>query len=269
VLSIVHLPSSAAEAADLLRDGGWVVGGGTVVMPRVNTTAVPVDQLVCLRRAGLSGIDVDGRSVSVGATTTLAALGADSRLPFLGPVVRSIASPPVRNLATVGGNLLVDQPHGDLAVALLALDARVDVVHAGGTRAVGIDELRAGPAEIVSTVHFGQPAMGTWFYRKAMRRRFNSAAIVTVAAVIAVEDGLVRHARIALGGVAARPLRARAAEATLLGAPFDRPTVEAAADAAREGIEPIEDAHASAWYRRRVLPVHVRRTLLGEDQGGV
>jgi len=265
VLSRVHLPSSAAEAAELLRDGGWVVGGGTVVMPRVNTGAVPVDQLVCLRRAGLAGIHVDGRAVSVGAATTLAALGADSRLGFLRPVVRSIAAPPVRNLATVGGNLLVAQPHGDLAVALLALDAHVDIVGADGTRHTPVGELRVGPAEIVTTVHFGLPAAGTWYYRKAMRRRVNSASIVTVAAVVEVEDGVVRHARIALGGVAPRPLRARAAEATLLGAPFDRATVEAAAENAREGIEPVDDAYASAWYRHRVLPVHVRRALLGES----
>lgn len=264
MLSIVHLPSSAAEAAELLRAGGWVVGGGTVVMPRVNTGAVPVEALVCLHRAGLSGIHVDGRSASVGAVTTLAALGADSRLGFLRPVVRSIAAPPVRNLATVGGNLLVAQPYGDLAVALLALDARVDVVSAGGTREVAVGELRVGPTEVVSAVHFGLPPAGTWFYRKAMRRRVNSASIVTVAAVVAVEGGLVRHARIALGGVAPRPVRARAAEATLLGSAFDRSTIEAAAEHAREGIEPVDDAYASAWYRHRVLPVHVRRALLGE-----
>jgi CO/xanthine dehydrogenase FAD-binding subunit len=82
--------------------------------------------------------------------------------------------------------------------------------------------------------------------------------------VVAVEDGVVRHARIALGGVAPRPMRASAAEATLLGSPLDKSTVEASAEAAREGIEPFDDAYASAWYRNRVLPVHVRRALLGE-----
>ncbi|MPZ80373.1 MAG: xanthine dehydrogenase family protein subunit M [Actinophytocola sp.] len=269
MLSNVHLPSSAAEAVDLLRDGGWVVGGGTVVMPRVNTGAVPVGQLISLRRAGLSDIRVDGvdtgGTVSVGVATTLGALGADGRLAFLHPVVRSIASPPVRNLATVGGNLLVAQPYGDLAVALLALDARVDVVSGDGVREVPVGELAAGPAEVVSAVHFALPRAGTWFYRKAMRRRHNSASIVTVAAVVAVEDGVVRHARIALGGVGPRPMRALAAERALLGAPFGRSTVEAAAEDAREGIEPFDDAYASAWYRTRVLPVHVRRALLGEE----
>lgn len=265
MLSHVHLPGSAAEAAELLRDGGWLVGGGTVVMPRVNTGAVPVDALVSLRRAGLDGIGVDGRRVSIGAAATLADVGEHAGLAFLRPVIRSIASPPVRNLATVGGNLVVDQPYGDLAVALLALDARVEVLGADGAREVRVDELAVGGAEVVTAVHFDYPHSATWCYRKAMRRRHNSAAIVTVSAVVAVEDGVVRSARIALGGVAPKPVRAPAAERVLLGRPFDRPTVEAAASAAREGVEPLDDAYASAWYRDRVLPVHVRRALLGQD----
>jgi carbon-monoxide dehydrogenase medium subunit len=254
VLSKVHLPSSAAEAAGLLRGGGWLVGGGTVVMPKVNTGAVPVEHLISLRHAGLAGIRVNANTVTIGAATTLAAVGADDRLGFLRPVIRSIASPPVRNLATVGGNLLVPQPHGDLAVALLALDARVDVVSVNGTRTGTVGEPVAAD-EIVTEVHFDLPA--AWRYRKAMRRKHNSAAIVTVAAVL---DG--ERTRIALGGVAPRPVRAHAAERILR---EDPEAVAEAAEAAREGIEPFDDAYASAWYRARVLPVHVRRALLGED----
>jgi CO/xanthine dehydrogenase FAD-binding subunit len=83
-----------------------------------------------------------------------------------------------------------------------------------------------------------------------MRRRQNSASIVTVAS-----DGT----RIALGGVAPRPVRALAAEQALAGG-----DVEAAAALSVEAADPFDDAFASAWYRRRVLPVHVRRALQGE-----
>ena len=254
MLTKVHLPSSAAEAADLLRSGGWLVGGGTVVMPRVNTGAVPVSDLISLRHAGLGGIRIKQDMVCVGAATTLAEIGAHDGLGFLHPVIRSIASPPVRNLATVGGNLLVPQPHGDLAVALLALDARVDVVSADGGRTVSVrDPIRVD--EVVTEVHFGLPK-GPWRYRKAMRRKHNSGSIVTVAAVLGDD------VRIALGGVAQRPVRAHAAEQVLMTTPD---AVIEAAEAAREGIEPFDDAYASAWYRARVLPVHVRRALLGDD----
>ena len=255
MLSKLHLPSSAAEAADLLRDGGWLIGGGTVVMPKVNTGVVPVDHLISLRHAGLAGIRVDQDDVRVGAATTLAEIGAHARLGFLHPVIRSIASPPVRNLATVGGNLLAPQPHGDLAVALLALDARVEVVSADGTRTISVGE-PVRQQEIITEVHFRLPTGSTWRYRKAMRRRHNSASIVTIAAVL---DG--ECTRIALGGVASRPIRAYEAERILKASPD---AVAEAAEAAREGIEPFDDAYASAWYRRRVLPVHVRRALLGE-----
>ncbi|MFL6123484.1 FAD binding domain-containing protein [Actinophytocola sp.] len=254
MLSKVHLPSSAAEAAGLLREGGWLIGGGTVVMPKVNTGAVPVDHLISLRNAGLAGIEVNANTVTIGAATTLAEVGADDRLGFLDPVIRSIASPPVRNLATVGGNLLVPQPHGDLAVALLALDATVHVESVNGRRAISVGEAVA-EHEVVTEVHFELPT--AWRYRKAMRRRHNSAAIVIVAAVL---DG--ERTRIALGGVAPRPIRAHAAEQVLR---RDPDAVVEAAEAARAGIEPFDDAYASAWYRARVLPVHVRRALLGED----
>lgn len=255
MLSKIHLPSSVAEAADLLRSGGWLVGGGTVVMPRVNTGPVPVDHLISLRNAGLTGIRVSDNTVSIGAATTLAAVGADDRFAFLRPVIRSIASPPVRNLATVGGNLRVPQPHGDLAVALLALDARVDVVSAYNARTIAVGEPVADD-ELVTEVHFGLPG-GVWRYRKAMRRKHNSASIGTVAAVL---DG--PRTRIALGGVAPRVIRARHAEDVLRQNPD---AVAEAAEASREGIEPFDDAYASAWYRARVLPVHVRRALLGEE----
>ena len=262
MLTKVHLPTSSAEAAGLLDDGGWVLGGGTLVMPRVNTGAVPVDALICLRHTGLDGIRVADGVAEVGAAVTLARLGAHDELGFLVPVVRSIASPPVRNLATVGGNLFAAQPHGDLAVALLALGARVDVLSVDGSRTVGVGAPIA-ENELVTAVHFSSPKV--WRYRKAMRRRHNSAAIVTVAAALDLDDGVVTSARIALGGVAPRPVRANAAERALLGRPLDGPSAQAAAEAAHEGTEPFDDAYASAWYRARVLPVHVRRALSGED----
>ncbi len=217
----VHLPSSAEEAVGLLGQG-VVMAGGTHVMPRLG----PTDSIISLRHAGLSGIEEGDDSVWVGATTTLAEIGR--RISFLRSAIESIASPSIRNLATVGGNLFVPQPHGDLAVCLLALDATVE--HEG---------------DLLTGVTFKTPER--WFYTKAMRRKQNSASIVTVAS-----DGV----RIALGGVAPEPVRAHAAEEALASGDLD-----AAAQLAVEAADPFDDAFASAWYRRRVLPVHVRRAL--------
>lgn len=252
----VHVPDSVPAVLEALDGGGVLLAGGTAVMPVLNTTAHDVEALVSLRRAGLAGIEVEGTRAIVGAATTLAALGRDERLAVLRPVVESIASPSIRNLATVGGNLFVRQPYGDLAVALLALGAEVDLA-GGGTRGVGQE---GTPGELVTAVAFDVPER--LFYTKAMRRRQNSASIVTVAAVVTLADGVVTHARIALGGAGPRPVLADSVAAALEGKPLDRPSVEAAAAAA--DAECFDDAYASAWYRRRVLPVHIRRALLGE-----
>jgi CO/xanthine dehydrogenase FAD-binding subunit len=257
----VETPESVADVIGALGDGAIVLAGGTHVMPRINTEAHDTATLVSLRRAGLAGIEVDDGRATIGAATTLSRVGADERLAFLRPVVESIASPTIRNLATVGGNLFVEQPYGDLAVALLALDAEVEVAASGGTAIRPVaDVLERGlaPGEIVTAVRFALPGDGDWRYTKAMRRRLNSASIVTVAAVLSAP-------RVALGGAGRRPVRAPSAEAVLAGGPLDRERAAAAGAAALDDAEPFTDAYASAWYRARVLPVHVRRALIGES----
>src|SRR4051794_18240177 len=196
----VHLPESAAEAVSLLGQG-VVIAGGTHAFPRLS----PTDSIISLRRAGLSGVEQTGDTVRVGATTTLTELARE--VEFLREAVNSIASPSIRNMGTVGGNLFVPQPHGDLAVCLLALDAEIE---------------REG--ELVTGVSFKVPER--WFYRKAMRRKQNSASIVTVAS-----DG----ARIALGGGAREPVRATKAEEALAAGDID-----AAAELCLEAARPFD-----------------------------
>jgi CO/xanthine dehydrogenase FAD-binding subunit len=261
----LELPTSADAAVGLLADGGLVIAGGTVVMPLLNTRAHEVATLVSLRGAGLAGIEVIGGVAELGAATTLAQVGRDERVAMLRAVIESIASPPLRNLATVAGNLFV--PSGDLAVALLALDAEGEVAGPSGREWLPVSALLddgLAPGCVVTRVRFALPAAGEFFYTKAMRRRLNSGSIVTVAAVLSRSDGVVTSARVALGGAGPRPLRSAAAEAALIGAPLSRERAEEAGVAAASAADPPTDAFASAWYRRRVLPVHLRRALLGD-----
>lgn len=266
MITALRIPESIASAASRAAAGGWVMAGGTVVMAQVNNGSVDASELVSLRGAGLSGIRVDGHEARIGATTTFREVAAAPELAFLAGAVRTIASPTIRNLATVGGNLFVPQPYGDFAVCLLALDATVHVAGPHGVRQTPVgDVLDDGVArgELVTEVSFTVPPAGTWHYHKAMRRKLNSAAIVAVAAVVHTSGGIVTSARIALGGVAPRPVRARSAESALLGQPLDAATLDEAGAAARADIAPFDDAYASAWYRTRVLPVHLRRAILG------
>jgi CO/xanthine dehydrogenase FAD-binding subunit len=269
MLQNVFVPTDMSDALTTIAGnaGTALLAGGTLVMPVVNNDVSPIRNLLSLKRLQLSGIEVDGVRARIGSATPLADIGRDARLYFLSPVIESIASPPIRNLATAGGNLFAPQPYGDFAVALLALDAHVDIAAIDGQRTISVaDVLKQGvsPGEIVTAIAFEMPASGSWFYRKAMRRRLNSAAIVTVAAVITVDGETVLAARIALGGVGPRPQRALTAEAALLGQRLDEASVSAAATRILEDAEPFSDAYASAWYRTRVLPVHFRRAILGD-----
>jgi CO/xanthine dehydrogenase FAD-binding subunit len=266
MLQRVHVPTDVGDAVALLHPEAAFLAGGTLLMPVVNTEVSPWETLVCARRLGLDEIDVAQGTAHIGATTTLTALGRDERLTVLRPVVESMASPLIRNLATVGGNLFARQPYGDLAVALLALDAEVAIAGPDGERRAAVGQVLAGgvgPGEIATQVSFAIPDVGSFFYTKAMRRKLNSASIVTVAAVIEQAAGTVTSARVALGGAGPRPIRALHVEEALVGRPLTIESVSAASDLALMDAAPFTDAYASAWYRARVLPVHIRRALLG------
>jgi CO/xanthine dehydrogenase FAD-binding subunit len=269
MLQHVYVPNDLDEAIACLADGPGtaLLAGGTLLMPVVNNEVTELRSLVSTRRLRLDGISIDRSRATIGAATTLADVGRDARLSFLNPVVESIASPPIRNLATVGGNLFAPQPYGDFAVALLALDASVQIAGVDGHRNAAVGEVLrrgVGANEIVTAIEFVIPAEGTWLYTKAMRRKLNSASIVTVAAVIETDENMVTSARVALGGVGPRPLRAVSVEAALIGRPLETDAVTSAAALAVSDVQPFSDAYASAWYRERVLPVHIRRAILGE-----
>jgi CO/xanthine dehydrogenase FAD-binding subunit len=269
MLQAVARPGSLAEAHAVLasRDGAIIIAGGTVVMPILNYGTDQFDTLVSLRGSGLSGIAIDGGRATIGATTTLSELQEKDELGFLCEALDSIASPTLRNMATVGGNLFVKQPYGDLATCLVALGATASISGPTGTRSEPVEKTVAAPlgrGEIVTGISFVLPAPGAFKFRKATRKAFNSAAIVTVAAVVSVSGGKVTECRIALGGVAGSAIRAASVEKALSDKPLDRASVEAAAAEARHDIAPADDAYASAWYRARVTPVHIRRALIGE-----
>jgi CO/xanthine dehydrogenase FAD-binding subunit len=269
MLQSVATPASLREVAAALAEaeGARIIAGGTIVMPEVNYGAHEFTRLVSLRKAELSGISVDGGSATIGAATTLSEVDDAEELAFLRPALDSIASPTIRNMATVGGNLFAPQPYGDFAVCLVALGASATIAGPGGERSASVEELATagiGPDEIVTSVAFPLPKADTFKFRKAGRKALNTGAVVTVAASVIVEGGSILECRIALGGVARHVVRALSVENALRGKQLDRPSVEAAAGEALNDMDPFDDAYASAWYRRRVTPVHIRRALIGE-----
>jgi CO/xanthine dehydrogenase FAD-binding subunit len=269
LLRAIDVPQTTAEALTSLaraRDA-LVIGGGTLVMPKVQAGISGLGALVSLSRLKLDKIAIKGDKVTIGAATTLAAIGEERGLTFLHPAIESVGSPTLRNLATIGGNLFTEQPYGDIAVCLLALDAEATVATKRGAKKLSVAEiLEKGIARdaIVTAISFKRPDKGTWFYRKAMRRAANSASIVTIAALLPMKKGKIAGARIALGACGAKPVLAEKAAAALDGQKLDAGSVAKAGAVLIKDAEPFTDAYASAWYRARVLPVHFRRAILGE-----
>jgi CO/xanthine dehydrogenase FAD-binding subunit len=269
LLRAIDVPQSTAEALISLartRDA-LVIGGGTLVMPKVQAGLSGVGALISLAKLKLDKIAIKGDKVTIGAATTLAAIGEERGLAFLHPAIESVGSPTLRNLATIGGNLFTEQPYGDIAVCLLALDAQATVAAKRDVRKIAVAEILKkgiGREAIVTAISFKKPDKGTWFYRKAMRRAANSASIVTIAAHLPQRKGRVAKARIALGGCGSKPVLAVKAAAALDGQKLDADATAKAGALLIQDAEPFTDAYASAWYRTRVLPVHFRRAILGE-----
>ena len=264
------LPRSLDEALGLLAEHGptlLVMAGGTLAMPLINEGISMPEKVLGLRQAGLNTVKSANGSVTIGATTTLTQMLKLDAIPLLQEAAHHVGAWAIRNLGTVGGNLFAPPPAGDFAVALLALDAKVKLIGATGERTLPLDQFYTGfmttalqPGEIVAEIQVDVP-QGKTAYLKYGRKHANTPAIVTVAAHVTLDGQTVKDARLALNGVGPHPIRARQAEAALIGAKLDEKTIATAAAAAAAESQPFTDPVASEWYRRKMVDVYVRRTL--------
>jgi CO/xanthine dehydrogenase FAD-binding subunit len=264
--------ASSSEAAAALSSDRSVryLGGGTLVMRALNEGDISISTIVRASDPALTRVDATGSRVTIGAGVTFARILAERDLAFLHAPARSIGGPAVRNMGTVGGNLFAPVPYGDFTVALLALDAMVSVQGGLGSRDVPIEEFLQSRERQVGTLVLSiscqKPGSAEAFrYRKIARIKPKGGSVITLAAYLPMSSGRIVGARVALGSMAPMPLRARAAERALEGHSLDTATIDAAATAAVEGTSPGDNALASAWYRREIVGVHLRRLLLGQE----
>lgn len=264
----VETYATATEAARALGAGARYLGGGTLVMRAVNAGDQSFVRVVRATDPALTAVRVSGDAVTLGAGVTIAQVAAHPDLAFLAPVARVVGGPAIRNMGTVGGNLFAPHPYGDLTVALLALGARVALAGQGAPRPLEDflrDRDRAG---LVLAVEAPRPRDPRAFgFVKVSRVRPKGVSVLSVAALLPREGGRVRGARIAYGAMGAAPMRAAAVERVLEGQALDAAVIARAAEVAAEGIEPPTDAIASAWYRRAVVGVHLRRLLERMERG--
>jgi xanthine dehydrogenase small subunit len=206
--------------------------------------------------------------LELGAALTLAELERDlaGSVPLLDAVLPQFASPLIRNAATVGGNLATGSPIGDLAPALLALEATVVLHGPAGERLVPLAEYFTGYREsvrrrdeLIRAVRIPLPLSEVTAFHKVAKRRFDDISSVAVAIALDVRDGVVQRARIGVGGIAATPVRATATESALEGRPWTPQTARSAGEVLRQEGTPIDDHRASAAYRRATLATALLR----------
>ncbi|MDP3415503.1 xanthine dehydrogenase family protein subunit M, partial [Falsiroseomonas sp.] len=177
-----------------------------------------------------------------------------------------VGGPQVRNMATVGGNLFAAHPYGDFTAALLALGARVVAVGQGARPLEDLLRDR-GRAALIASIEVPRPRNPADFaFAKVSRIKPKGVSVLSIAVHLPREGGRIRGARVAFGAMGPTPLRAAAVERVLEGQALDAATIARAAQVASEGLDPPTDAIASAWYRREVAGVHLRRLL--ERMGG-
>jgi CO/xanthine dehydrogenase FAD-binding subunit len=269
-VSVKTVGTLGEAAATVAGDrGARYMAGGTLVMRALNEGDLSLTTVVRTQDASLNQIRVAGRRVTIGAGVTLIQILRERELAFLHGAARTIGGPAIRAMGTLGGNLFAPAPFGDLSVALLALDATV-AIHSGmSAREVGLEEFlnsrdRSGPSSLVVSVSCDRPAQPEAFrFLKVARVKPKGAAVVTIAAHLPNAAGRASNPRIAYGAMGPHAIRAKAAERALEGRMLDEAGVAGAVAAAAEGTAPATDAIASAWYRREVVGVHLRRLLLG------
>jgi CO/xanthine dehydrogenase FAD-binding subunit len=316
-------PAQAVASVTASPAAAYLAGGTTLLDLMLKDGILSLERLVDITRLPLKGITASDTAIRVGATTTMEELAADptltSRLPMVREALLAGASVQLRNMATIGGNLLqrtrcryfrdpsvaacnkrqpgsgcaavtgVARMHAilgasghcialhasDLAVALVTLDTVVHVQGVTGTRSVPLTGFYLEPGEtpdietvlrhgeLITGIEIPLPPEGTRAtYLKVRDRASYEFALTSAAVAVETRDGVIRQARVGLGGVGTVPWRARAAEEVLRGAPASTETFRAAAEAAMRNAFTVPGTGFKVELAKRTL-VRALHTVTG------
>jgi xanthine dehydrogenase small subunit len=259
-------PADLAGVLELLatRPDARLVAGSTDWGVELNIKHARADLTIGIDRIGeLREFSFGPDRIDLGAALSLSEIEARlaGRVPLLDDVFPQFASRLIRNGATLGGNLGTASPIGDTPPALLALDATLVLASAEGEREVLLADYFTGyrqsikrPDELIKTIRIPLPLAPVTAFHKIAKRRFDDISSVAVAYTLKLDEAnRVASIRIGLGGVAATPIRAQAAEEALKGRPWTRETMAAAAEELARAGTPMSDHRASEAYRIAML----------------
>ncbi|MDR1042857.1 MAG: xanthine dehydrogenase family protein subunit M [Clostridiales Family XIII bacterium] len=269
------------EAADFAAKMGgrcMVMAGGTDIIPLLKDRVKLPEYIIDLK--GIPGLkqleySEDG-GLKVGALTTLREIETSalvkSKIPAVAAAAHYVASTQIRGRGTMAGNICNASPSADTASILLAMDATVKTVRAGGEgRVIPIDEFFKGvkkttldEGEIVTEITIPplKAGEGSAYFKYAVRKAMD-LAIIGVAAWVKTDGRKIADCRIAVGGANTTPFRAVAAEKQLIGQEFSEGLLEEVAVTAAGECRAISDVRASAEYRVDMVRVFTKRAVKG------
>ena len=273
-----HAPTSLDQVFDLLDkygDDSRVMAGGTALVIQMKQRLSQPGHVIGMRRVGsLNAIESTPEGLRIGALCTQRQIEnselVGKELPLVADTFRKVATPRIRNMATIGGGLVNGDPNQDPPPSLIALGASAVMTSKSGDRVVLLEEFfidyyetDVQPGEILTSVmvHHAPAGSGS-VYLKFLPRTADDYGTVNVAAVVSKEqDGTCKDVRIVLGAAGVTPIRAKDAEDALRGKPLTDENIRAAAALVKDAVDPLEDFRGSAEYKTDMAEVFARRAV--------
>ena len=273
-----HAPTSLDQVFDLLDkygDDSRVMAGGTALVIQMKQRLSQPGHVIGMRRVGsLNAIESTPEGLRIGALCTQRQIEnselVGKELPLVADTFRKVATPRIRNMATIGGGLVNGDPNQDPPPSLIALGASAVLTSKSGDRGGLLEEFfidyyetDVQPGEILTSVMVPHaPAGSGSVYLKFLPRTADDYGTVNVAAVVSKEqDGTCKDVRIVLGAAGVTPIRAKDAEDALRGKPLTDENIRAAAALVKDAVDPLEDFRGSAEYKTDMAEVFARRAV--------
>lgn len=255
-------------------EGTKIIAGGTALVLMVRNGLVRPERLVDITEIdGLREVTLTDGVLHLGGLLPMEDAALDglvrTHVPALATAFSLVGNIRIRNAGTVAGNVVEADYASDPPSVLVALGASVEIFGKDGARSDSVEDFiqgfyttTLGPGELVTGVRVPVVAGRRSIYLKYRSRSEEDRPCVGVAAALDLgPDGAVLRCEVAIGAAAARPQRYADVTAALVGRPLDGNAIDEVARAYADRIDPMEDQRGTAWYRRRMVAVHVRRAL--------
>lgn len=271
-----YAPTTIEDACALLAEAGGgatVLAGGQTLLPLLALRMSQPFILVDINRIeALKGVTRAGEATRIGPVVrqneVIADLALNGLLPVLVTATRHVGHHQTRNRGTIGGSIALGEPAAELPATAVALGASIEVRSVRGTRNIRADEMYLGPYatalepdELITSIDIPDWPPGTVPLFREVARRPGDFALVGLVGALGIESGRISRAGIAWFGMGPTPLKARQAEAALIGQTIASLDVQRIAELAIADTAPFDDRHASAEYRRTVGRRIFARTL--------